>query len=197
MKREEEIAEDLLLVHRALQGHAQAFSQILEKYQHQIFNLCLRMLGNPEDAEEVTQQTFLKLYQQLPQYKPGKKLFSWCYTIALNGCKNFLRKKKLIHFFSLDHWHRTEEEAASYDLPSSEPSPEETLENKEMAKFAERMLDSLPSSLKAPFLLRTFEELSYEEISEILGLSIPNVKVRIHRAKMFLWKKFGKEASRM
>lgn len=194
MKTEEkESAEDLLLVHRTLQGHPDAFEQILEKYQHPIFNLCLRMLGNDEDAKEITQETFLKLYRQLPKYKPGKRLFSWCYTIALNRCRNFLRRKKLIHFFSLDHWRKDEKEDDSYELPSPDPCVERNLEKKEMADLAEKMLDALPSSLKAPFLLRIFQDLSYEEISEISGLSVANVKVRIHRAKMFLWKRFGKK----
>jgi len=118
----ESLREDAALVEDARQESPNAFRRIIEKHQNDIFDLCLRMTGSRQEAEDVTQEAFLKLYEHLFRYKEGHKLSSWLYTIALNLCRSRLRKKKVLKFFSLD-WPASpdEDEGRTREIPSGDP----------------------------------------------------------------------------
>lgn len=186
--------DDLIVIREVLQGHTEAFRQLVEKYQDFIYNLCYRTLGNKQEAEDVTQETFLKVYKRLADFKVDYKLSNWLYTIALNLCKNIMRKKKILRFFSLDHSYTTGdgEDEKTLDIPSGEISIESELEGKETQKRLEKLINALPDSLKIPFILRYFQNVTDDEIAEIMGLSLDNVRVRVYRAKTQLWKEFKK-----
>lgn len=188
ISNQENVTEELSLIHQTLQGNPEAFRKIIEKHQNYIYDLCMRMLNHRQDAEDISQETFLRLYQHLPQYKVGYKLSNWIYTIALNLCRNHLRKRKIIRFFSLDHLGNPEEEK-SLEIPSLEPAVDQKMVEQEEELFIEKLVMLLPDSYKAPFILRYMREIPDEEIASTLGLSISNVRIRIHRAKIFLWEK--------
>ena len=190
----EDAAEDARLIEESLAGDERAFRQIIRKYQNGIFDLSLRMTGSRPDAEDIAQETFLRLYQHLGDYKKEHKLSNWIYTIALNRCRSLLRKRKVLRFLSLERLFASgdDDDRAPPEPVSSEPMPDSGLEKEASVALAQKMVDSLPDKLREPFILRHIKHLSYKEISKILHLSMASVKVRLHRAKSFLWKKFGK-----
>lgn len=189
--------EDLDLIAQAGQGRPQAFRRLMEKYQDLVYDLCLRMLGRPQDAEDVAQETFLTLYRHLSDYRKGGKLSNWLYTVAINRCRSRLRKRRILRFFSLDAEPEGSEEAPRLQVPSQEAPLDAALDRAEAELLAKRLIESLPDSLKAPFILRHLKELSYEDIAQAMDLPVSNVKVRLHRAKLFLWKRFGRKPEEM
>ena len=170
-----------------------AFRGVIERYQDMVYALCLRVLGNQQDAEDATQETFVTLYRHLGDYREGHKVSNWLYTIALNRCRRQMRRRKILKFFSLDFFSR---EAAGGREPaepaSEERLPEAGLEREESERWARTIVGSLPETLRGVFVLRHLKKMSYQEIAETTKLPMSNVKVRLHRAKRFLWKKFGR-----
>ncbi|MBI4348709.1 MAG: sigma-70 family RNA polymerase sigma factor [Elusimicrobia bacterium] len=183
--------EDVRLVRAAQKGDADAFRRLIERHQDPVFDLCLRMLGNPQDAEDAAQDTFLAFFRHLRSYREDHKLSNWLYTIALNRCRRLLRKRKLLRLLSLDFSWGDENEPAALEAPSEEKLPEAGLEQAEAERWAAKVLASLPPTLREPFLLRHVKKMHYEEIAAAMKLSLANVKVRLHRAKLFLLKRFG------
>ncbi|MBI5245293.1 MAG: sigma-70 family RNA polymerase sigma factor [Elusimicrobia bacterium] len=188
----ESTREDAGLIEDARKERPEAFRRIIEKYQNDIFDLCLRMTGSRQDAEDITQEAFLKLYQHLARYKEGHKLSNWLYTIALNLCRSRFRKKKVLRFFSLDWPVSDEGEERTREFPSREALVDAGLEREEAERLAHSLVACLPDTLKAPFVLRYLKQMRYDEIARVLRLSMASVKVRLHRAKLLLWKRFGK-----
>jgi RNA polymerase sigma-70 factor (ECF subfamily) len=188
----EGLRDDAALVDDARQEHPNAFRRIIDKHQNDIFDLCLRMTGSRQEAEDITQEAFLKLYEHLSRYKEGHKLSNWLYTIALNLCRSRLRKRKVLKFFSLDWPASPEGEERTREFPSEDPLIDAGLEREEAGRLAQEMVAHLPDTLKAPFVLRYLKGMRYGEIARVLGLSMATVKVRLHRAKLLLWKRFGK-----
>ena len=184
--------DDASLVALARKGDVAAFRALLNRYQDMVYDLCLRMLGNPQDAEDVAQETFLTLHARLDAYRKELKLSNWLYTVAINRCRSKLRKRRILRFFSLDAEPEGGDEAPRLELPSQDAPLDAALDQAEAERWAGRLVDSLPDSLKAPFILRHLQEKSYEDISESLGLPVSYVTLRLHRAKLFLWQKFGK-----
>lgn len=187
-------SEDAKLIALTLDGHSESFRALIEKYKDPIYDLCLRMMGNVQDAEDVSQDAFILLYRHLHQYRPGHKVSNWLYTIALNRCRRQLRKRNILRFFSLDFLSGREPEEAQAPEPAShEKEPGAGLEQQDSERFTQAILDALPDKLRGPFVLRYVKRMSYQEIAEATHLSLANVKVRLHRAKLFIWKKFGKK----
>lgn len=181
----EDIASDAANVQAALQGDHAAFRRLVEKYQSYIFNLCWRVTLHEQDAADLTQEAFLKLYRHLGDYKPGQKLSNWLYTIALNDCRKHLRRKKIVRFLSFSP------EGTELELPAPGPSADSQARGTQARDLMDRMVVSLPGPLREVFVLRYLEDLSDEEIVKITGLGLENVRVRVHRARKFLWERFG------
>ncbi len=172
-------------VQAALQGDQDAFRRLVEKYHSYIFGLCRRVTLNEQDAADLTQEAFLKLYTHLKDYKPGQKLSNWLYTIALNDCRKHLRHKKVVRFFSFST------EGMEMEVPAEGASADRGAREAQTQKAVGKMLADLPDSLREVFVLRYFEGLEDGEIVQVTGLTLENVRVRIHRARRFLWEKHG------
>jgi len=158
------------IVARILQGDRQAYALLVEEYKSQIYNLAYRMTGNLEDADDLTQDTFIRAYQYLWRYDQRKKFFTWLYTLALNLIRNHLRKKK--------KYNKSSEEVSALSLTDKNPSPEEKLiEDQEISSYLLRLEDDL----RALLIMKYQQELSFEEIAEITGKSLSAVKMRIYR----------------
>jgi RNA polymerase sigma-70 factor (ECF subfamily) len=158
------------IVARVLKGDRQAYALLVEKYKAPIYNLAYRMTGNFGDAEDLTQEIFIRAYQYLWRYDTRKKLFSWLYAIALNLIKNHLRKK--------NKKHNNSEELSAHSLADNSPSPEaKFIETQEITACLLRLEDEL----RALLIMKYQQGLSFEEIAEITGKSLSAVKMRIYR----------------
>lgn len=170
------------LVERAKRGDRDAFAELIEMYKDKIFQVAFRMVGNRQEAEDIAQETFLRVYANLNSYDSSYKFSTWIYRIATNLCIDRGRKKKAD--FSLDEetdgtngldWHSR--------LSSNEKSPEEKLVTKELQETVQDALSELAPKYRSIMILRYIEDLSLQEISEVLKLPITTIKTRIHRGR--------------
>jgi RNA polymerase sigma-70 factor (ECF subfamily) len=189
-------ASDLEAIRAALAGEEDAFGRLVDKYRDSIFNLAYRMTGNPADAEELSQEAFLRAYTGLADFRVGARFHPWLYTITLNLCRNHLRRRSLLRWVPLHAPAGREEEdgGAALDPPAPAANPEQALLDKEVDARLQRAIDALPVKYREVFLLRQSEGLSYEEIAEIAGLPLGTVEVRLFRARRRLLEALGGEA---
>ena len=167
-------------------GDRAEFAHMVDLYSNPIYRLGLRMLGNPQDAEDILQNTFLNALTHLPTFEGRSSLSTWLYRIAANEALMRLRRKK--PEVNLED---TETDQHAEDLKPTQfvdwsALPEEQLLSGEGEKILDRAIQNLPESLRIVFLLRDIEELSIRETAEALGLTETNVKTRLLRARMFL-----------
>jgi RNA polymerase sigma-70 factor, ECF subfamily len=159
------------LVERILAGDLRAFSLLVDRYQKTVFNLALRMLHDADDAEDVAQAVFLKIYERLSQYDSRYRFFSWMYRIAMNETLNFLRQRKPME--------QMEESAVV-------TSPVEEIERADIVWHMDEALMRLPSDQRAVVVLKHFEGFSYEEIAKMLNITEKKVKSRLFSARQML-----------
>ncbi len=184
--------EDIALITNFLKGDRVSFDRLVLKYQDQILNLCVQTVGNYADGEDAAQETFVKVYKNLNKFK-GEALFStWLYRIAVNTCKNRRRswwnrlKRTAVR---LDKPIETEEGEHTYEIGDTSFSPIKELERLQIADCVKKALDTLPEKHKELIILRDIQELSYEEIETVLGISIGTVKSRLSRARIAMKEK--------
>jgi len=163
-------------ISRAIKGDDDAFVQIVESYQIPVYNLCYRMLGNKEEAEDAAQETFLRAYRSLKRYDPKRKFATWLLSIASHYCIDRLRRRRL-QLVSLDDLRPGRERSAST------PGAEVNYLQHEHAEEIWKMLDGIGEKDRAAVILRYWYDFSYEEIAENLSLSISAVKSRLHRTR--------------
>lgn len=168
-------------------GDTSVFAEIVLTYQHRIYNLCRYMLENPQDAEDAAQDTFIKAYQGLKNFSPTASLYTWLYRIAVNTCLDHKRKFSFhSFFFSADKENNID------SFPSQMPSPESAYAIKQSMHALQAALNNLSKKLRVVIVLNELEGLSYEEIAEILDVSVGTVKSRISRAREELRKNMKK-----
>jgi len=175
-------------VRRCLGGDAEAFGVLVERYQDRIFNACVRIVGDRETAREMAQEAFLRGFERLATFREGARFSTWLFAIAINQCRSELRRRKTKKHrppLSLDAA-RAEREGAGYEPPSREAGPGVAIERREMRRRLERELAALPENYRVPVVLRDVEELSYEEIAEVIGKPVGTVRSRIHRGRLLL-----------
>jgi RNA polymerase sigma-70 factor (ECF subfamily) len=173
------------LIQSSAHGDRDAFALLLERYQKQVYHHALRMVGNPEDAADLTQETFLKVWQGLAAFQGESAFSTWLYRVTGNVCIDFLRReKKRQGDLSLEG----SEGALCAAVPDAAPSPHGALEEKERARSLQAGLLALSPEHRQVLVLREINGLSYEEIGQALGLSPGTVKSRIARARLSLAK---------
>ncbi len=164
---------DTELMLRFARGDISAFEQILKKYKDMVINLAYRFVQNYPEAEDIAQEVFLKIYQSAINYKPSAKLSTWVYRITANLSLNYLRSKKHLPTVPLEE---------SLEITES-VTPDSDFEKKELTKRVKKALNSLPENQRLAVILQKYENLSYEEIAEIIGVSSSAVDSLIQRAK--------------
>jgi RNA polymerase sigma-70 factor (ECF subfamily) len=174
-------AEDLEAIRSVLTGQVDAFRLLVDKYKDSIVNLAYRFTGNRADAHDLAQDAFLQAYARLADFRVGSRFHPWLYTIALNICRNHVRRRKLLRWIPLEAPSR--DRAPDRDPPERAADPEAALLDREADMRLQRAIDSLPLKYREVFLLRQAQELSYEEIAEVTGLPIGTVEVRLFRAR--------------
>ncbi len=169
--------EDQIWILQSLQGDQQAFANLVTRYQRQVYNLAYRMLGGAEDAEDATQETFLRAYTALASFEMGRKFSSWLLSIASNLCIDILRRRRYA-WLSLDD--------VSFRLVSPIEEPAGALLRWEESGQVQHLLQRLPEKYRLVVVLRYWYDLPYEEIAATTGLSLNTVKTRLHRARLML-----------
>ena len=183
------IDDELEILALARQGDAQAFSQLMRKYEGKIFRLAQHITQNREDAEDVLQETFLKAYEHLEQFKGDSKFYTWVVRIAVNQALMKLRKRKTDRSVSMDEGIDTGEDIVVREIAAWDENPEQKYSREELAEILDSAVQSLAPPYRTVFVLRDIEELSTEETAEALELSIPAVKSRLLRARLQLREK--------
>ena len=173
-------------------GDAQAFSNLIQRYEGKIFRLAQHITQNREDAEDVLQETFLKAYTHLDQFQGNSKFYTWIVRIAVNQALMKLRKRKTDRTVSMDEGIDTGEDIVAREIATWDPSPEEQYGREELAEILDSAVQSLAPAYRTVFVLRDIEDLSTEETAAALDLSIPAVKSRLLRARLQLREKLTK-----
>ncbi len=176
------------LIQSALNGDQQAYKEIVNRFHGKIFGLVLRMVKNRQEAEDLTQETFIKAFNSLATFNSDYAFSTWLYKIAANSCIDHFRKKRL-KTFPLDNPITVKDSEFQREYPDhEEPEPDRRLLSKERRNLIEDAIHSLPAKYQQVILLRHTQEKSYEEIAEELDLPLGTVKVRIFRAREMLKK---------
>ena len=159
---------------QAQQGDDEAFTNLVETYQKPVYNLCYRMLGEPEAAEDAAQETFLKAYEQLHRFRRDGKFFTWLYTIGLNHSRNFLRRSKA----SRNLFVEDNEAEPEVDRPDRN---EDNICMQLDSRRLQEALRQLPLDYREAVVLRYHQELSMEDVALALEISVSGAKMRVHR----------------
>lgn len=177
------------LVARARRGSQAAYRELLERYQRPVFSIIYRMVRDREQAEDLAQETFVRVFHHIDRYDPRFKFSSWIFKIATNLTIDALRRREP-NTISLDGSRYAtsdaEIEATTITVPSSDENPEERLEAKELGGEIEQAIGRLRPEYRAAILLRHVEGREYQEIAEIMGLPLGTVKTYLHRARIEL-----------
>ena len=184
--------EDILLVQQCLRGDKGAFGKLIEKYKRPIFNLAYRMLLSEEEAEDAFQETFFKAYKSLDKYKINYSFFTWLYTVALNVCRNRRKKKWRYHFFSINE-PLGDDEKLTWQVSDLKLAPDVLLERKQEMALVSEAINTLPEKYRVVIVLRYLEDMSYLEISEVVGLPLGTIKTQIHRGRKIIQDYIGKQ----
>ena len=171
--------EEHALIQKARGGDVAAFEEIVRANEKTVYHLALRQLGSPEDAEDAAQETFLKAYTGLKNFREDAKLSVWLYRITCNVCTDILRKRKDAQSLSVE----TEDGDLELDVPDVRFDPVELTERSELREQVSAALSALPEGARKILLLREIGGQSYEEIAETLELDMGTVKSRIFRAR--------------
>lgn len=174
------------LVAQARHGDTEAFTELTEQYQRNIFRLAQNITQNREDAEDVLQETFLKAYQHLPEFEGHSKFYTWIVRIAVNEALMKLRKRKWDKTVWLDEPVNVGEDSVAREIAVWEDNPEQRYSQEELREILDKAVNGLAPPYRTVFALRDMEGLSTEETAEALDLSIPAVKSRLLRARLQL-----------
>lgn len=172
--------DDAALMARVARGDMAAFEQLVERHQALVIGTVGRMLGSNSDVEDVAQQVFIRVWKSAPRYRPAAKFTTWLLTITRNLVFNETRRRKR-HPADLLDVHEGEDAVALAD--SAGRRPDEQLLEDELQRAIEAAVRALPEKQRMAVVLRRFQEKSYEEIGEVLGLSLPAVKSLLFRAR--------------
>ena len=178
---------DYDLIERSKKGDERAFAQLVHKYEQTVWGFAYKLCRDQEKAEESFQDTFINVYRKLNQFDGRSKFSTWLYTIVANNCLMKRRKRKLDHLLeSLDEPPDVEDEHIQKQLQTWSDSPIDTLMNRELREQLNEAIQLLPDDYKAVFVLRDLEDKTAEETAKILKLSVPAVKSRLRRSRIFL-----------
>ena len=172
---------DIALMALIRKGDVKAFELLLARHQRSVYNLAIRFLGDPDEAEDIMQNTFIRVFRASQTYTPEAKFTTWLYTIVKNLCFNVLRSRRSSEIISMDSEYLPE-------LPAKTEDPIERISRSQIRETVIRAVNSLPENMKMAVILSKYHGLQYDEIAAIMGCTVNAVKLRVHRAKIILAK---------
>jgi RNA polymerase sigma-70 factor, ECF subfamily len=175
---------DSELMLRLQAGEDGALNQLMTRWQTPLIRFIYRYVGNPDEAADLAQETFVRVYQNRHAYRAKAKFSSWLFTIASNLCRNYARWERRHPTVSITGENEAKDATETY--PSPERNPHDTAVHNDLAAKVREAIQSLPHDLKTVVLLFEYEELSYDEIGEVLGCSSKAVETRLYRARKLL-----------
>lgn len=170
---------DQVTQRRAQKGDPAAFEEVLRAHERMIYQVCLRMSGNPEDAMDIAQETAVRVWRNLPGFKGDASLTTWIYRIAVNASLDHLRRRKGKETDSTDELM----EKGSMPVAQTQDTPEASIERKETLRQVGEALLRLPEDQRAAVVLRDVQDLPYEQIASVLGINLNTAKSRIARGR--------------
>jgi RNA polymerase sigma-70 factor (ECF subfamily) len=177
---------DEQLIKACQDGKWEAFDSLVSRYERRIYNLAYRLSGNAEDASDLTQETFIRLYRSINTFKGQSAFSTWLYRIATNVCLDELRRRQRTPAVSLDDPVSTADGEIEREVADFSQLPEVLLEHKELQELVQQVLSELSEDHRTVIILRDLEDLSYEEIAEILNCQLGTIKSRLNRARAAL-----------
>ncbi len=160
-------------------GDAKAFELLVARHQHAVYNLALRFLSDSDEAEDVAQDCFIRIYKAAATYTPDAKFTTWLYTIVKNLCFNVLRNRRQAVIVSVD-------DETLPELPAKSEDPVERITRQQVREKVMHAVSMLPENMRLVVIMSKFHGLSYDEIAGIMGCSVNAIKLRVHRAKAIL-----------
>jgi RNA polymerase sigma-70 factor (ECF subfamily) len=181
---------DAALMLRVKDGDLQAFEELVQKYKHPIVNLMYRMLHDLDEAEDLAQNVFLRVFQSAGRYEVSAKFSTWIFTIARHLCLNEIRRRGRHPALSMESGQSDDQEQALRQYPDGKTSsPPQVFLQRELERKIQQALDALPEKQRLAIALCREEELSYEQIAAVLGCSLSATKSLIHRGRETLKEK--------
>ncbi len=174
--------DDLKIIESCLLGNTRIFSRLIDNYKNMVYNLAYRMSSSPHEAEDISQETFLRAFQSLARFNSSYKFSTWLYQITLNIIRDKYKKKE-IDYVSLDAPIETDDSEFYIQPADSTNNPEEIMAQQEDARVIQQAILSLPLKYREVIVLRHLQDLSYIEVANILKLPQGTVKVRLYRAR--------------
>lgn len=165
--------DDAILVQAAQDGDIDAFEAIVRRHQADVYRVAVRMLGSRADAQDVTQETFVRAWRGLGRFRADSAVGTWLYRIVTRRCLDVIAARRT-------------DEHLDEDVQTSAGDPSESAEQRERLQVVTRAIAMLPAEQRAALVLREFESLSYQEVADVLGTTVSAVKGRIHRARITL-----------
>jgi len=175
---------DISLMGLIRKGDAKAFELLVARHQRAVYNLALRFLGDSDEAEDVAQEVFIRIYKAAATYTPDAKFTTYLYTIVRNLCFNVLRSRRQAVIISVD-------DEALPELPAKNEDPVERITREYVGEKVRQAVAKLPENMRLAVILSKYHGLSYDEVAVIMGCSVTAVKLRVHRAKAILAKELS------
>jgi RNA polymerase sigma-70 factor (ECF subfamily) len=186
--KKKRVDQDTELIHAIQQGRQDLFPQLVQRYQSVLYNFGMKMCGAVQDAEDMVQDTFLNVFKYIGGFRHETKFKNWLYRIATTACIKKRRRSKYApeRELSLDEFLPSDETQVEHHAPQWATLPLDQVLNEELGRTLEKAILTLPENYRMVLVLRDVEGFSTEESAQILNLSTTNIKVRLHRARLFL-----------
>jgi RNA polymerase sigma-70 factor, ECF subfamily len=192
-----ELRDESRMIASILAGDGHLFHELIRPYERRVYAMALSFLRNEADAEDATQETFLKAFRNLASFRGDAKFGTWLVSITLNEARSRIRRRDAIKVESLDEPVDEEGHASPALLRDWKEIPSEALERKEIRQLLHKAVTALPLIYREVFQLRDIEQMSVNEAAAALGITISSVKVRLHRARMMLQKALAPQLQQM
>ncbi len=175
--------DDEELVRRSKGGDAESFNQLIHRWERPIFALAYRTLGREEDARDVTQETFLRAFRALPGFKGDAKFSSWLYRIALNLCRDWMRKDRRAPVVAMPEGVEAHELAAE---PAGTPSAEDLAARAELSEAVAKAMERLPREQRTAIILKEYHGLTFQEVADVMNCPLSTAKTRLYQGLTLL-----------
>jgi RNA polymerase sigma-70 factor, ECF subfamily len=186
-----EIRSEAMLIAAIVAGETQLYHELIRPYERSVYLMALSYIKNKADAEDIAQEAFVRAFRNLASFRSEAKFSTWLIGITLNEARTRLRRQSVVRMESIGEPPSEEKSIAPALLRDWREIPSETLERAEIGTLIQEAVDTLPDIYRQVFLLRDIEELNINETAQALNISIPSVKVRLHRARMMLQKQLA------